>query len=60
MRAGLIEEADETMKRWSIDIDKNQVTSHNMENTWYSLLTAKAFWNKGKFIDAFKYLNIIE
>lgn len=36
------------------------ITSHEMENTWYSVLKAKAFIKKGNFLEGFKYLNIVE
>jgi len=39
MRNGAIEDADEMMKRWSSN-DESKVTSHEMENTWYTLLSA--------------------
>lgn len=42
MREGKIEDADEVMKRWSYNPDTNMITSHDMENTWYSLIKAKA------------------
>lgn len=43
MREGKIDEADEIMKRWSYNPDTETITSHEMENTWYSVLKAKAF-----------------
>jgi len=52
MRNGAIEEADEMMKRWSIN-DEQELTSHEMENTWYSLLKATAYMKKNNFIKAF-------
>jgi len=60
MREGKIEEADEVMKRWSYNPDTEMITSHEMENTWYSILKAKAFISKGNYLEGFKYLNIIE
>lgn len=60
MREGKIEEADETMKWWSYNPDTEMITSHEMENTWYSVLKAKAFIKKGNFLEGFKYLNIVE
>ena len=41
IRNGSIKEAHEVMKRWSKN-EQDEVSSFEMENTWYSLLTAKA------------------
>jgi len=60
MKLGSISEADEVMKRWSYNLETESISSHEMENTWYSFKTARAYIKKGKYIDAFKYLNIIE
>ena len=59
IRNGAIEDADEMMKRWSSN-DENKVSSHEMENTWYSLLSAKAHQAKGQYIESFRLFNIIE
>lgn len=59
LKNGAIEDAHEIMKRWSIN-DHNEVSSFDMENTWYSLLTARSHYERNELIDAFRYLNIIE
>lgn len=60
MRLKLVEEANETMLRWSTYHDGDGLNSHEYQNTMYSYETAMAYLRQGQLIDAFKYFNIIE
>jgi N-alpha-acetyltransferase 15/16, NatA auxiliary subunit len=54
------EEANEIMKRWSVDMASDELNSFDLQNVWYEVESGFGHYNKDRYLDAFKMFYYIE
>lgn len=57
---GKQEEANNIMKRWSVDASTNEITSFEYQNVWYEVETGYSFYRQNRFLEAFQMFFFIE
>lgn len=60
LRNGRFEEANDIMKRWSVDSTSDEISSFDFQNMWYEVESGYSHFKKGRFLEAFQMFYFIE
>lgn len=60
LKNGKHEEANDIMKRWSIDQQTDELNTFDLQNIWYEVESANSYYAKGEYLKAFQLFNFIQ
>lgn len=60
LKSGKYEEANEIMKRWSLDQSSDKLNTFDLQNAWYEVESGNSHYKYGRHLQAYQMFNYIQ